>query len=259
MQPTFQRLTVELALALHDERTGGLERVFAPGSPTRAVVIRDILLTNVAGAALLRRQATAASATSHERAAALFTLLYKSITRGAYHDFVSDIATVSSGVSADSGYNFAGAGDPPLGLFASGRTSEYFSCPSLLNTATRLASDGAAPRARLCLAEFIRLNSLDDFLLDTQPPPDELGGTKSLFPGRPFSRLDTYQAIIAAPRVLPEDRAYALYRAVNCYAPSRNNGCGGKGVELSVRRAWFQRMHRDFPASRWAQALKYYW
>lgn len=255
----FRRVTVELALALHDERTGGLERVFAPGSPVQDVRLRDRLLVNVAGADLLRRRAHAADATAHERAIALFTLLYKEVTRGGHAAFVTDVAAVPPGAAKDSSTLDLDGGEPPLGIFTGGAVAEGFPCPALVDTARRLADAPAAATPRLCLAEWVRLNNLDDFTLDTQPPRDELGGTPSQFGGAPFSRLAVYQAVIAAPASTASERAYALYRAVRCYAPSGNNACGGDGVPQSTRRAWFQRLHRDYAASRWARELEYYW
>ena len=258
--PPLQRPTVELALALHDERTDGLDRVFAAGSPVRDATFRDILLTNVAGGALLRRQAADAVAGRHERAVALFTLLYKEVTRGAYRDFVNDVGRVPAGaVATPDVYNFVGANDPSLGIFTKGATSEDYPCPSLRNIAAKLADDARNPVARLCVAEFVRLKSLDGFFLDTQPPADELGGTATRFPGRPFSRLEIYKALIAAPATPADDRAYALFRAVNCYAPSQVNACGGEDVAPAVRKSWFLRLHKDHPASRSAQESKYYW
>ena len=258
--PPLQRTTVELALALHDERTDGLDRVFAAGSPVRDATIRDLLLTNVAGPALLRRQAVDASASRHERAVALFILLYKEVTRGAYRDFVNDVGQVPAGAAATPDvYNFVGTNDPSLGIFTKGATSEDYRCPSLRDSAARLAGDARDPVARLCVAEFVRLNNLDGFFLDTQPPADELGGTATRFPGRPFSRLETYKSLIAAPATPAADRAYALFRAVNCYAPSQVNACGGEDVAPAVRKGWFQQLHKDHPSSRWAQASKYYW
>jgi hypothetical protein len=115
-------------------------------------------------------------------------------------------------------------------------------------------------KARLCLGDFYRLNGFDDFGLDTDAPGrGELGGTPTLFPGKPTPRGDIYVGIIADPRAAGEEKAYALYRAVNCYAPSGGNGCGGADVAEAQRRAWFQRLKREFPKSPWAQKLRYYW
>jgi len=50
-----------------------------------------------------------------------------------------------------------------------------------------------------------------------------------------------------------------LFRAVNCYAPSGFNACGGEDVPVAQRKAWFDRLRREFPMSPWTQKLKYYW
>ena len=105
----------------------------------------------------------------------------------------------------------------------------------------------------------MRVNGFDDFALDSQPAKDELGGTVSLFPGPAFSRLELYKAIIADAAAPAPDKAYALYRAVNCYAPSGNNTCGGVEVPTAQRKAWFLRLNKDYPTSHWAQDQRYYW
>ena len=56
-----------------------------------------------------------------------------------------------------------------------------------------------------------------------------------------------------------DQRALALNRAIRCYGPSGYNSCGGVEVPVEQRRAWFQRLKRDYPNSRWAQSLRYYW
>ena len=254
----FERPAVELAVAWHDERAGALGRVFADGSPVRNERLRAILLTNVAGPDLLRARATDARTPARERALALFTLLYKQVTRGRYADFVRDVALVPAGAPATTQYELIGTEPAPTGLFTGTRTGEY-GCPPLPQTATKLATVPGEARALLCLADWVRANDLDGFVLDRQPAADELGGTASLFPGKPFSRLDVYQRILAGKAGSPDDMAYALYRAVRCYAPSGNNSCTGTDVPQSTRRAWFQRLKRDYPQSRWARDLPYYW
>jgi hypothetical protein len=66
VQP-YQREALELALALHDERSGGLARIFAPDSKVRHPVIRQLLLERVAGPELLRQQARDPRAPKQER------------------------------------------------------------------------------------------------------------------------------------------------------------------------------------------------
>jgi len=256
----WQHPAIELALALHDERTAALGRVFEPGSPVRDPVVREILLANVAGAPLLRRQARNAAAPLHEREVALFTLLFKELTRGAPRDFGADLAMVPASALAEPGSLDVLAPEHPwLGVFSHGTASKDYACPSLKETASQLAADPRGSKARLCLAEFVRLNGFDEYSLDTQPPKDELGGTPSLFPGAAFSRLEVYKAIIADPAAAPADKAYALYRAVNCYGPSGNNSCGGVEVPPAQRKAWFLRLKKDYPTTSWARDQRYFW
>jgi hypothetical protein len=257
----LQRPALELAIAMHDERAGVLHRVFAEGSPVRNQAIRAILLANVADAALLRKQAKAAAATEHERDVALFTLLYKEATRGPHGDFVGDLALVPADLPTEpADGNFWSVMDQvPLGVFARPGPPEGYNCPALKETQARLSRAPRDARAQLCLADFIRLSGFDGFFLDTQPPRNELGGTRSGFPGKSYARLDIYKAIIADPKASAADKAYALYRAVNCYAHSGNNACGGAGVSRNERRAWFRRLKQNYPSSRWAKDLTYYW
>ena len=44
-----------------------------------------------------------------------------------------------------------------------------------------------------------------------------------------------------------------------CYAPAGNNSCNPTDVPVSQREAWFKRLKRDYPKSKWAIKLKYYW
>src|SRR3974390_2257972 len=47
-----------------------------------------------------------------------------------------------------------------------------------------------------------------------------------------------YKKILSEASTSERDKAYALFRLVNCYAPAGNNTCGGKDVELAQRKAW---------------------
>jgi hypothetical protein len=256
-----QRPAVELALAMHEERHEGLARVFAPDSPVRSQEIRTRLLMNVADAKLLRQQAQAASASPQERDIALFTLLYKEATRGAHRDFSDDARLVPANAPTETEYyfDFSGAKPLPTAVFVRSKKLGDVGCPAFPETQRRLAAAASDAKAMLCLGEFVRVNGFDGFVLDSQSAKDELGGTPTRFAGAPYARLDAYQAVMTSATASSDDKAYALFRAVNCYAPSAYNACGGKGVEPAVRKGWFQRLKRDYPKSRWAQELRYYW
>ena len=259
--PPYARPAAELGLAWRRERAGALPLVFDPASPIRNPAIREILLTHAADAELLRRQAGAASAPMHERETALFTLLYKEITRGRYADFVADAARIPPGSPAksDAGYTPSLESRPVVGVFTQATASSGYPCPPLPQTGAALARAPKDAKARLCLAEFVRVYGFDGFALDTPPPADELGGAPSRFPGPVYSRLDQYRAVMSDAGAGPTEKAFALFRAVNCFAPSGNNACGGAEATKSQRKGWHDRLKAEFPGSRWASELKYWW
>ncbi|MEJ5978805.1 hypothetical protein WG901_19280 [Novosphingobium sp. PS1R-30] len=260
----YQRPIVELALAMNLERSGRLADVFAPMSPIGETAIREILLQNVAGADLLRSQARDAKRPVHERDLALFTLLHKQLAYGNYAGFVSDSAMLGASASNEGGlWDLLVQDRVPAGLFRKATWSDGYACPALSATAATLTQDPRDVKARLCLGDFYRLNGFDDFGVFAddamRPKRDELGGTPTLFAGKPTPRGDFYAQIIADPKAGGEDKAYALFRAINCYAPSGSNACGNADVPESQRRTWFQRLKKDHGASPWAQKLRYYW
>lgn len=257
----YQRPLVELALAMNYERAGRLADVFAPQSPIGEMAIREILLMNVAGPDLLRTQARAAARPQHERDLALFTLLQKQLSYGGYAGFLRDSALIPADAPNESGlWDLRQQEKIPVGLFRKAVWSDGYACPALSGTVAALAKNARDVKARLCLGDFYRLNGFDDFGGGAGPAKrGELGSTPTLFPGKPTPRGDFYAQIIAEPKAAAPDKAYALYRAINCYAPSGNNQCGGADVTQSQRRAWFQRLKREFASSPWAQQLRYYW
>ena len=258
-RPPFQHAALELALAMNDERGGGLAQVFAAASPITDADLREILLRNAAGPALLRQQAKSATAPEHERRLALYTLLYKQVTRGRYQDFLGDLALLPPPPPPATGDNPT-APDPDFSPFRwDGKSDDGFVCPPLRQIAGALARDPRAPANLVCLSEFVRVSGVDGDRIDAAPPADELGGAPSQFTGGPYWRLDRYQALLADPKTQGTVRAYLLYRAVRCYASSGANHCGGKDVDKAQRKAWFETLKKDFAGSAWAQQLKYYW
>lgn len=259
VQP-LQRPAVELALALHDEQAGKLDAVFAADSPISNASMREILLRKIADADLLRRQAKDTSLPQHERDVALYVLLYKEVTRGKYADFVKDVELVPADAPTQSFYGDLSLTEPPpLGVFTQMTNLGDYGCGPLKETAALLAKTPTSPKARLCLADFLRANGFDYNALDWQPKEPQLGSTPSRFKGKPYARFEVYKALIANPKTPADDRAYALYRAVNCYAPAQSNSCGGDDVPPKQRKAWFQELKKRYPKSPWAEDLKLYW
>lgn len=269
--PFHQRPLAELGLALRWQKDGRVDQVFAPGSPVQEQSIREVLLQTIASPAILRASAGDASRSGHERDVARFSLLHKDLTRGAFGDFARDVALVPGDANIDGGlWGFASQQSVPVGLFTKGQWSDGFACPAIAQTAATLARNPADQRARLCLGDFWRLNGFDGFALHTAGEgANVLGNAPDLFPGKTSYRDAIYSAIIADKAAAPDLRAYALYRAVRCYAPSGYNGCAGPArttaeleaaqVPLAVRKGWYDELKKRYPQSQWAKALRFYW
>ncbi len=259
-----QRGSAELALAMHDERGKAVQNVFAANSVISDPDVREILLRYHAGPSLLQAQAASKTASEREQRVALYTLLYKQLTRGAYADFLRNAALVPSSAKPLGPDDYMTPRYADVALFNWAGAKE-FACPPIRSVATTLSTKPKDARSLLCLGEFVRLNGLDpDYYgvtssLDELPKRDELGGTPSQFPGTRFSRLSAYKAVAADAAAGPENRAYALYRAVNCYAPSGYNGCDSTEVSKAQRKSWFDQLKGQYPTSVWAKKLRYYW
>ena len=264
----YQRPAAELGLALLWERSGKVPLIFAPDSPVQDSMIRKVLIEKVASPEILRAEAKDAGRPRNERDLALFALLYKQLRRGQYAAFTVDVKLVAANANTDAGlWNLTG-GDVPVGLFAAGRFSDGYACPSLAVTAAALVKNPKDVKGRLCLGDFYRLNGFDDFVEFDQFDPNDysqpapagtLGSSKTLFPGAETPRAAFYAAIIADPAAPRDDKAYALARSVRCYAPSGNNTCGGEDVDESQRKAWYNTLKRQYGDTRWAKELQYYW
>ena len=259
----FQREALELALAINLEQAGLVNDVFADESLVQNAAIRAVLLQHTAGADLLRTQAQNQATGAALRDTALYTLLYKEFTRAHYADFIADTALVS------------GAPAAPLKPFiASGaRNDDSYVCPSAREIAATLQQNPADAKGLNCLADFVRLHPPAAGLEgDSVPPwmrnasaaaatrvPPTLGSAPSQFAGKPYERMSSYVTVIADAQASPNDRAYALYRAINCYAPGGSNECGGKDVPKNVRKRWFDTLKTAYPGTPWARKLRYYW
>lgn len=261
----WQRPAIELALARLWEGQGRLDKVFAEGSPIDDSRIRNILLGSSAGPDLLKAQARATDRPVSERSLALFTVLLKQLQRGEYRGFLADYPLAKDFPARDEDqgmWNVIDAEIAPVDIFAAGKWSSGYPCGSIDATVQRLARNPKDIDGRLCLGDFYRLNGLDDFQIiyryRTEGQPPELGDSDA-YGGTVLPRHDFYTSIMSDRSASRDQRAYALYRAVRCYAPANMNSCGGEGVEEPQRAAWFRQLKRDYGDTRWAKDLEYYW
>jgi outer membrane protein assembly factor BamD (BamD/ComL family) len=259
----LQSEQVQLALAMNYERDQKLARVFAADSPIKSEKVRYILLSHAADADLLRQQ-IAQGQNETERNTALFVLLYKDLMRSKFPAFTDDLKQLPAAPSETKlGYSLGYVYDQGQALtlfnWKGDKAESGYTCPSIAETAAALQSDGKHPQGLNCLGEFILRNSLDGMPLDAPRKADLLGGSAPGFAGEVFSRQTGYQTVIANPKASRDDKAYALFRAINCYAPSGYNSCGGKEVAPAARKAWFKQLKGSFADTRWGKSLQYYW
>ena len=262
-QQPLQRDQIELALALNYERSGQLAKVFATDSPISAKQVRYVLLRNVAGAELLRQQIAQAS-DPLERETAQFVLLYKNLLRGQFERFLDDLKQLPTPASEDKlgtslGYVYSASQTLKLFQWNGDKAESGYACPSIAQTAETLQADAKNPQGLNCLGEFILRNNLDGMPLEQARAAGSLGSTPSDFKGETFSRLDGYKRVIGDAKAPKNDKAYALFRAINCYAPAGYNSCGGQDVEPAVRKAWFRQLKSSFADTQWGKSAQYYW
>jgi len=259
----LQRDQLELALAMNYERSGQLDKVFAADSPIQSAQVRLILLGKVAGSELLHQQITQGISAT-EKATAQFVLLYKNLLYGQYAAFAEALKALPAKASEEKlgtslGYVYGDGQSLQLFHWNGDKAESNYACPSIGETAAALQADGKDPKGLNCLGEFILRNGLDSMPLDQRPAAPQLASSEPGFKGPVFSRLDGYQAVIANSAATRDDKAYALYRAINCYAPSGYNSCGGKDVAQSVRKGWFKQLKSTYAATSWSKSLQYYW
>ena len=281
-EPVLQRSAVELALAQNYEKSGDVAAVFAKGSPIHDPTYREILLSQSASPELLRARAIADDAPVHERQLALYVLLFKELTRGRYQAFTDDWRLMPDpapprtyGDKLQIGLN-----NPPALIDFTrfgNKAHDGYTCPAIATVTAGLAANPHDEANLICLGEFVRIYEYDGygysgyenvgFLRQDNPPstsstptaPVELGSVATQFPGRAISRLDTYRDIIKDPKADADVRAFALYRAVKCWAPGGNNSCDESDVPLGQRQQWYHELKVRYPSSYWAKSLKFYW
>ena len=251
-----QLLQAKLAATLVN--SNALEKIFAPDSRITNLRYRSLVMKTKATPELLRQQA-GKGPNNEERTIALHTLLTQDLAQGHYADWLQDKSLLTAITAAIPGEAFD---DVDVSVFKWTGTDpeKAYACASLNDTVGVLSKNPQDGHALNCLGEFFRTTQTEVSLAKDRGGNDALdvATRQDDFSGKPH-RLAWYQQVINDTKAEPEDKSYALYRAVMCYAPSGYNDCGGEDVDKAVRKAWFLQLKRDYPGSVWAKSLKYYW
>lgn len=238
--------------------SGNAAAIFAADSPVTNLRFRSRVLKTQASPELLRQQAVSGP-NNEERTIALHTLLVRDLTENRFGDWLKD-KTLASAITQpviSEAFN-----DVNLSSFDwNGKATETgYACRSLNETVTTLSQNAGDAHALNCLGEFFRTTQTHVDLWKDRAGNDVLeDAINRQRPVGQYDRQSYYQQIITSPKAEPEDKSYALYRAILCYAPSGSNECGGEDVDKLQRKGWFTQLKTQYPGSPWAQKLKYYW
>lgn len=267
----MQKPLVELALALNYEHSGQVDKVFAAQSPIQATPLREVLIEKIASPQLLRT-IIAAPQNKVEAHKALYTLLLKDLSHGQYSDYLNDAALLPSNAASLKSPERGFGKEPNLAMFTwDGASADAnLQCPSINVVAQMLSQDPNSAKGLSCYAEFRRVNGLDEserFSFESFTKIDhalggdipELGRSSSQFTGAKLTRGGVYQQLINAANTPNNLKAYSLYRAVNCYATSGDNHCGGANASPNTRKMWFSTLKKQYASTPWAAAQKIYW
>ena len=257
-QDAEQQQYVQSRLAATLVYSGNPEAIFAADSAITSLRYRSRVLKAVASPERLRQQASQGP-NNEERTIALHTLLVRDLTENRFSDWLNDRKLASAITSPVIGKAFD---DVNLSVFDwNGDAAEAgYVCRSLDQTVQVLSQNAADAHALNCLGEFFRTtNTHVDLWKESAGNGLLEAAIHRKEPYGQFDRQAYYQQVITSPKAEHEDKSYALYRAIMCYAPSGYNECGGTDVDKAQRKGWFSQLKTQYPGSPWAQKLKYYW
>ncbi|EMC3649321.1 hypothetical protein OGV35_13735 [Citrobacter sp. Cb016] len=257
-QDNEQQQYVQAKLAATLVYSGDVAAIFAPESAVTNLRFRSQVLKTQATPELLRQQAVHGP-NNEERTIALHTLLVRDLTEHRFDDWLNDRKLANAITPPVIGEAFD---DVNLSIFDwNGDSAESgYTCRSLNETVTVLSKQAHDAHALNCLGEFFRTTQTHVDLWKNSSGNDVLESAISR--KKPFGQFDRqsyYQQVITSPKAEVEDKSFALYRAIMCYAPSGSNECGGEEVDKLQRKGWFTQLKTQYPGSPWAQKLKYYW
>lgn len=253
---TYQRTLFEFALAEHLKPKQQFQAFIGQTAKISQANIQRLFITENANEDSLQSIVHSTSATRDQKNTALYTLLNKSL---AYQNFKLFNTALSQLPKDAAQYKYFESSteklktQPPFSNFIwnGNIITPTLKCPTLLELTSAQAENPKDLRLNVCLCEYFR--SAQNYNLIDLSYDQHLS-----FKGQFFARGQVYKDVIQHS-AKGELHAYALYRAIQCYAPSGINDCQDKNVAQVTRKKWFDQIKREYPDTTWAKSLKFYW
>lgn len=215
-------------------------------------------ITQIADTNSLQKLIQSEQSNINQKQAAIYTLLSKSLVHQQFELFKQSYAFMPKNAMQYKGYNsdneqLKNKPDFSNFIWNGANITPQLKCSNLETLVNQLAQTPKDPLLNVCLGEYFR--SEQGYSLQQLSYNEK---QTSNFSGKIFARGQIYQDLIKSSSK-SDLQAYALYRAIQCYAPSGINDCGGNEVNKSFRKQWFDQIKTDYPNTSWAKSLKYYW
>lgn len=262
----YQASFIELGLALNYEKSGQIAKIFAKNSPITTPQLRYIVLRKNTDRNLLKLLVVDEHLSSTDKASIIYLILYKDLLSKHYDDFLEDssLLITDNKLETTTLHDVSKAKNETLELFSNPIPNhEEYSCPSPIILANVLKNHPQNAKALNCLGEFsdyYRLPYTNYMLNNYNTASEALGTNKPTEFGKNLHlRLEGYQQVINDPDAPEDDKAYALYKAIRCFANSGYNRCDGRDIPQAERKKWFRLLQSTYSKTSWAKLQKIYW
>lgn len=260
----YQSALVELGLALNYEKTNRINSIFDKDSFIKTPQLRYILLRKNANREQLKQLLFSEGLNVTEKSSTLYLILYKDLLSQHYDDFLEDTNLLTSNqLDTAPIENISLNGKAYLTLFSEPIPSHpEYPCPSPIILANILKLNPKEARSLNCLAEFRQFYKLpyNHYMLPLPIDMNELGtNNPTAFGQYLYSPLKGYQLVIDDKNASEEDKAYALYKAIRCFASTGYNQCDKQIIPQTKRKEWFQQLHTKYAKTTWAKQQSIYW
>ena len=215
-------------------------------------------ITQIANTNSLQKIIQSDQSNINQKQAAIYTLLSKSLVHQQFELFKQSYAFMPQNAMQYQGYNsdneqLKNKPDFSNFIWNGANITPQLKCSNLETLVNQLAQTPKDPLLNVCLGEYFR--SEQGYSVQQLAYAEQ---QQSSFSGKIFSRGQVYKDILKSSSK-DDLHAYALYRSIQCYAPSGINDCGDAEVSKPVRKQWYDQIKRDYPNSTWTKSLKYYW